>query len=199
MNGPRLINVRGCNGSGKTHLLRSLVGRVPPHVEQYAVKDHKPIPVTYVELDLGEGLLAIVGDYSKPGCAGLDRVRTQAAAKEVIEVAAIVKDVRAVLFEGVLVATIFDPWLQWSRKMGGMTWAFLDTPIDVCLARIQARNGGTPIKEEQVRAKHRTIANVRRKAQLAGERVLDLPWELAEECLLGDIYGTVLRVSYEGC
>jgi len=71
-----------------------------------------------------------------------------------------VPGIRAVLFEGVLVSTIFDPWLEWSKE---------------CLRRIQVRNGGKPIKDEQVRAKHRTIAQIRTKAALAGEKVIDLP------------------------
>ena len=41
--------------------------------------------------------------------AGLDRIKTQAAAKAVAELVGRDPDVKAVLFEGVVVSTIYDP------------------------------------------------------------------------------------------
>lgn len=174
----KYINVRGCNGSGKTTLLRSLARDPLCRVINVIVPDHKPIPVTYTP----DGI-AIIGDYTPAAAgattAGLDRIKTQAAAKAVVELVGRDPDVKAVLFEGVVVSTIYGPWREWSRANGGMIWAFLDTPLEVCLKRIQERNGGKPIKEEQVAAKHRTIARVREKALADGEQVRDIHWETA--------------------
>lgn len=174
----KLINVRGCNGSGKTTLLRCLGRGEGVTVVEGSVPDHKPIPITYTP----EGF-AIIGDYTPAAAgattAGLDRIKTQAAAKAIIEFAASNTAVRAVLFEGVVVSTIYGPWADWSKANGGMIWAFLDTPLEVCLKRIQERNGGKPIKEDQVAAKHRTIARVREKALADGEQVRDLHWQTA--------------------
>jgi len=174
----KYINVRGCNGSGKTTLLRCLARDPGCFVVEAPVPDHKPIPITYAP-----GGLAIIGDYTPAAAgqttAGLDRVKTQAAAKAVIEFAGSDPAVRAVLFEGVVVSTIYGPWREWSRANGGMLWAFLDTPLEVCLKRIQERNGGKPIKEEQVAAKHRTIQRVKEKAKADGERVADIHWQTA--------------------
>lgn len=172
----KFINVRGCNGSGKTTLLRSLARDPRCVVVEASVPDHKPIPITYTP----EGL-AIIGDYTPAAAgattAGLDRIKTQAAAKAVAEFAGANTEVKAVLFEGVVVSTIYGPWQEWSKANGGMVWAFLDTPLEVCLKRIQERNGGKPIKEDQVADKHRTIARVREKALEAGEAVRDIHWE----------------------
>lgn len=174
----KFINVRGCNGSGKTTLLRSLARDPRCMVVEASVPDHKPIPITYTP----EGL-AIIGDYTPAAAgattAGLDRIKTQAAAKAVAEFAGANTEVKAVLFEGVVVSTIYGPWQEWSKANGGMVWAFLDTPLEVCLKRIQERNGGKPIKEDQVADKHRTIARVREKALEAGEAVRDIHWETA--------------------
>jgi predicted ABC-type ATPase len=176
----RFINVRGCNGSGKTTLLRQL-GKEATHVTQVTVPDHRPIPIT-----IGPGW-AIVGDYTEAaaGCttAGLDRIKTQAAAKAAAEEAAKLPGVNTVLFEGVVVSTIYGPWKEWSDRNGGMIWAFLDTPLEVCLQRIQARNGGKPIKEDQVADKHRTISRVRDKALADHQAVLSLPYLAALEAL----------------
>ena len=143
----KYINVRGCNGSGKTTLLRCLARDPLCRVINVIVPDHKPIPVTYAP----DGL-AIIGDYTPAAAgattAGLDRIKTQAAAKAVAELVGRDPDVKAVLFEGVVVSTIYGPWQEWSKANGGMIWAFLDTPLEVCLKRIQERNGGKPIKED---------------------------------------------------
>jgi predicted ABC-type ATPase len=179
----KYINVRGCNGSGKTTLLRSLATDPLCRVTNAIVPDHKPIPVTYCP----DGL-AIIGDYTPAAAgsttAGLDRIKTQAAAKAVAELVGRDPEVKAVLFEGVVVSTIYGPWQEWSKANGGMIWAFLDTPLEVCLKRIQERNGGKPIKEDQVADKHRTIARVREKALAAGEAVVVLRWETPREDLM---------------
>ena len=184
------INVRGCNGSGKTTLLRCLARDPLCRVINVIVPDHKPIPVTYCP-----GGIAIIGDYTPAAAgattAGLDRIKTQAAAKSVAELVGRDPDVKAVLFEGVVVSTIYGPWQEWSKANGGMIWAFLDTPLQTCLERIQARNGGKPIKEDQVADKHRTIARVRGKALADGEKVRDIHWETA----LKDIKALIAEVG----
>lgn len=171
------INVRGCNGSGKTTLLRDLCRDplckvVLCHVPE---NEGKPIPVTYAP-----GGIAVIGDYTPAAAgsttAGLDRIKTQAAAKAVIQLVGRDPEVKVVLFEGVVVSTIYGPWAEWSRANGGMIWAFIDTPLEICLQRIQQRNGGKPIKEDQVADKHRTIARVVEKAKADGEDVRILNW-----------------------
>ena len=176
----KFLNLRGPNGSGKTTLLRCLARDPLCRVVNVHVPDHSPIPVTYTPAGI-----AMIGDYTPNvtgTTAGCDRIKTQAATKGVLELLARDPDVRLVVFEGVVIATIFEPWLNWERANGGMVWAFLDTPLDVCLARIQARNGGKAIKEDQVSAKHRTIRRVRDKVLASyPERghVADLRWETA--------------------
>jgi hypothetical protein len=181
------INVRGTNGSGKTTLLRQLVktelnDRSLSSVAIDPALGHPSIPFTV----LRSSRLAILGDYlpAEPGAkqqttAGCDRIKTQAATKQGLERALAGLGVDIVLFEGVVVSTIYGPWKEWADANGGMLWAFLDTPLATCLSRIQERNGGKPVKEDQVSDKHRTIARVRDKALADGLAVLDLPWECA--------------------
>lgn len=169
-NNKRFINVRGCNGSGKTTLLRMLAAQQPCEVRSVDVPDHKPIPYTLLANNV-----AILGDYSTAtqNCttAGCDRIKTQKAVKDALS--AIPADI--VVFEGVIVSTIFQPWLDWSYSHGnGLVWAFLDTPLKVCLERIQARNGGKEINETLVADKHAGIQRVKDKALEAGEIVTEL-------------------------
>lgn len=183
----KFINVRGCNGSGKTTLLRKLAENpqcdvfkveVPHHVKNKHGPGkirtfHPPIPVTYCP----NGIV-LLGDYTQAAAgvatAGCDRIKTQEATKNALEVIADDPNVKFILFEGIVVSTIYGPWKEWAEDNGGMAWAFLDTPLDVCLDRVMARNGGKPVKEEQIAAKHATIARVREKAFADHQTVLDL-------------------------
>lgn len=168
----KYINVRGCNGSGKTTVLRNYAQSIDPttggEIKTINVEDvgHKPIPFTF----LSNGV-AILGDYTlashKNTTSGCDRVKTQLAVKTALE--RVPKEVKAVLFEGVIVSTIFQPWSDWSKANGGMIWAFLDTPLDLCLQRIQERNGGKEINAALVGDKHKGIERLHQKAKDADE------------------------------
>lgn len=173
------INVRGCNGSGKTTLLRSIAKTGHSRRDVVRIKDGEKFKTVCITV---LGHVAVVGDYIDNTCttAGLDRISTQAGAKDAIKLAAGIEGVYTVLFEGVVVSTIYGPWAEWAATAGGtMTWAFLDTPLAICLARIQERNGGKPVKEDQVADKHRTILRVRDKALAANLPVADIHWQTA--------------------
>lgn len=173
------INVRGCNGSGKTTLLRFLAKDPACRVAPVTVPDHKPIPITYCP-----GGIALLGDYTPAATgttAGCDRIKTQEAVKLALEAVGRDPAVDVMLFEGVVVSTIFGPWAEWAagRASAPMWWAFLDTPLALCLQRIQQRNGGKPIKEDQVADKHTTIARVAQKADQAGLPVTYINHQMA--------------------
>ena len=78
-----------------------------------------------------------------------------------------------VIFEGLIVSGIHGRWLRISKEVSPIIWAFLDTPIDVCIARILERNGGKPFNVEYLK----DIRNSRTPKQLsviaeAGERAV---------------------------
>jgi predicted ABC-type ATPase len=177
----KYINIRGCNGSGKTTLLRELVKAEPdPKTWTINVPDHKPVPVTWC----AEERVMILGDYTPAATgttAGLDRIKTQDAMKYAIKASSTCcgGSVMAVLFEGVIVSTIYGPWHEWSQQNGGMIWCYLDTPVDLCLKRIQERNGGKPIKDDLVMDKFHSIARTQEKARKDGEWVEVFHWEKA--------------------
>lgn len=193
----KFLNVRGPNGAGKTTLLRCLARSpecrlVPVHQPLHRAEDKgvkpekvgKPKGKPIVATVTPEGI-ALLGDYTPAAVgttAGCDRISRQDDVKAALVAAAALPGVKLVVFEGIIVGTIFLPWLEWEQANGGMVWAFLDTPLEVCLKRIQDRNGGAPIKEELVASKHKTIRDVRRKVLAvypAGGRVADIRWETA--------------------
>lgn len=170
-----ILNIRGTNGAGKTTLVRELMATYE------TVKEHNAAgKVTGYVVD-SRPPLKVIGSYENV-CGGCDGIHTQQEAKDRVRAAHATHDV---VFEGVLISTIFGPWLEFSKENGGMIWAFLDTPLEVCLERIQIRNGGKPIKTEQVQAKRDSMHKIASKATAAGERVIMLPWQNPLPVLLG--------------
>lgn len=180
-----IINIRGTNGSGKSTLVRTLLGiadrgalegararEVP--IVGFTTPDGKPRSISGLEAP-ERGLIA-VGSYRNE-CGGSDGIKTQDLVCEAVTAAA--GKARHVLFEGVIVSTLFSRYLALSARLGGMVWAYLDTPVEVCLERIATRNGGKAIKEDLVRNKIKAIESTRRKAVAAGEHVVILDYRNA--------------------
>lgn len=190
------INVRGTNGSGKTTGLRKLVldsdgYRVEPTICQ-TDKDTgkpkgKPIPVTI----LANGV-ALLGDYTPEAAnrttAGCDRISRQEDTKNILKHIATLPGVRVVLFEGIIVSTLFSGWQEFAeqvRREGNhqFIWAFLDTPLEDCLRRVQERNGGKPVDTKQISDKWRSIDRVKQKAGEARLMTATINWVNAVESL----------------
>lgn len=165
-----VVNLRGTNGSGKTTVAKGLILRyqMTPLYDEASKGRQRAWGYTAQHADLYP--LFVLGDYEGDGkCGGCDRISKQD------EVCFLVREMHNrgfdVLFEGVVVSTIFERYVQLSKDVGGMVWAFLDTPLAVCLNRIQARNGGKPVKVDQIQDKWTTMRRIQTKAQAVGERV----------------------------
>lgn len=189
----RVINIRGTNGSGKTTLVRMLMAA-----------DAAEMPISIGEKGtpghwLPNQRIVIVGPYpSTKATGGMDNVRTTQEALEAVMAAAEGRftlngapfdwktqgTIRAVVFEGILISTVYQTWLDFSRKLKGwhsegLVWAFMDTPKEVCVERVKERRAakGRPtegFKEELVTEKWEAIQRVRRKAEQDRELVLSL-------------------------
>jgi hypothetical protein len=170
-----VLNIRGTNGSGKTHLVRSLMKQVgsEPHPRRRNLfgGDALSGPVEYYVL--GDGGI-VLGNY-ETNCGGCDTMGSFERIKGAIR-ARLYEHPPYLIFEGVVVSTVFNSWLEFSRSIGGMTWVFLSTPLDVCFERVYGRNRGARIGEDLVSEKYRAIDNVRLKAIEVGEKVSVLDW-----------------------
>ena len=164
-----IIDLRGPNGSGKSRVVFDLLKLGNKEIDLVDYPNAKTGKTNYVRgYEVPKLGLIVVGRYAT-ACGGCDGIKTQDLVCEAVRVAS----TRAshVLFEGVIVSTLFSRYLELSQSLGlPYTWAFLDTPLDVCLARIYERNGGKQINETLVKGKWETIRRVREKAEAAGER-----------------------------
>lgn len=169
-----IVNIRGTNGSGKSTLIRQFMERY----EATPLHDANGKEEGY-ECNGGSNAY-VVGRYTT-ACGGCDTIKTQQETKDRVDRYAVRGNV---LFEGILVSTIYGPWLQFSRERGGMLWAFLNTPLDICLERIQIRNGGRPVKEDQVAGKWSSMERIKSRAVADGERIIVLNYRNALEELV---------------
>lgn len=130
----QIVNIRGCNGSGKTTIVRRFLDRLPRRALGGAER-----PLGY-EVDAnawGVGNpVFVVGSYENT-CGGADGIKTQ---EEIAERVVKAHGYGHVLVEGLLMSKSSDgghvaPIL----KEHGAIFAFLDTPWQVCLERVLAR------------------------------------------------------------
>lgn len=185
-----IVNIRGANGTGKSTLVSRFIdeGGGRSHMVDLAsfVSGKKNTPKRvegYGCTIAGKGIV-VVGAY-RTDCGGCDGIKTQALVKDSVMRAAKIAD--HVIFEGVIVSTIFQGYADLNNTLRDQghdyLWAYLDTPLDVSLARIQQRNGGKPINEALVADKFRSIQRTQTKALDAGFHVTQLPYNDAFEHL----------------
>lgn len=158
-----ILNIRGTNGSGKTHLVRSLLAELPHDVLPTETGDkilgyHLAGPNLRVlgryDVGIKGGGVDNVTDYlwrvKFPGrCMGPGRC-PRAARCEGNSMDAVELQVREwaeagyhVLFEGLIVTSVWGRWVKLGEEWPlHMLW--LDTPLQVCFERTVARNGRVP-------------------------------------------------------
>jgi hypothetical protein len=155
-----VINPRGTSGSGKTTIIRGIMEKATKKV---ALGDNPRKPEGYV-LDLpGKHTTFVLGSYENT-CGGCDTIKTQDEIVErVIRYAvgpefAIPSAPTNVLFEGLLMSHTFARYAALDRLLNTKgvhcIWAFLDTPLEVCLERVNQRRQERTAGAEPVNPHH---------------------------------------------
>ena len=128
-----LINVRGTSGSGKSTVVFELFKKYP--VRELDL-DAKGRASNYEVTLPGNKKLYVIGRYSTQ-CGGCDGIGSNL---EVMRRAEHYAKKGHVLLEGLLLSSSYGALGMWSeRYKNRFIFAFLDTPIDVCLKRVNAR------------------------------------------------------------
>lgn len=169
----KVINIRGTGGSGKSHLVMKFMrefgaeplmgadGKVVAHRVSY-----KPGEPVYV---IGRYKAARGDDGIRTVTGGCDGVKTQ---DEICTRVRLAARRGHVIFEGFLVSGIYSRYHALSEDLGGMIWAFMDTPLEKCIARISRRNRGRKFSTDNTEAKLKGAARCAREAEAVGETVI---------------------------
>jgi len=180
-----IINLRGPNAAGKTTIARDLMARA----------ECRPVRLKPGGRPIGYAgpapwRLEVLGSYEN-ACGGCDTIRT---VQEVID-----RTERAmhrganVLFEGILISTTFGAIGTWAQglKFPPVLFAFLDTPMEVCLDRLEKRRAESgratkPLNLENVKAKWHQNARLVSRFREAGLKVTILDWQRPVDQLWGE-------------
>jgi hypothetical protein len=180
-----IYNVRGTSGSGKTTLCRQFVKafgeraveiRADEKLFGYKLPERFRVLGRYDDGVRGGGVDNITGALMKrfvaAGGVGNSMDAVEAQVRRWADAG------YHVLFEGLIVTGV---WSRWERLAAELPvhFLFLDTPLDVCYARVQERNGGKPIKGwpggSDLEAKHastgRQQASIEKTAAAAGRQL----------------------------
>lgn len=125
-----VIDIRGTNGAGKSHVVHKLLGQYEHRIEHFA-SNGLEAPVTVIpDFDL-----RIVGKYTTP-CGGADGITSQGLICDMIRWAAPQGDV---IVEGSIVGSVYKRWADLAREVGNYRFLFLNTPVEECIRRVLQR------------------------------------------------------------
>lgn len=71
--------------------------------------------------------------------------------------------------ESLMLSGTFPRWNDWADRHQPVTFATLDTPLEKCVERVMQRNGGRPVKEDQMASNRRSVVRAARKFAEAGQ------------------------------
>lgn len=159
-----IINIRGTHGSGKSTILRNLINyydSVPDNRGERKPHGYK--------LESPYGIIWVVGSYERE-CGGCDTIQPYSLIwPRVVEYS----ETGHVLFEGALVSNSYGNIGRDSECYGSeFVFAFLDTPLDVCIQRILKRR--TERGNTKPFDPNKSVVRIYNSNQRVMEKALDL-------------------------
>lgn len=155
-----IVNIRGCNGAGKSTIPMAMM-RLDPDYEIIKLGVSKTGKPCNPALTIFHKLKWVaLGTYlSKTG--GMDTYSTQQDTRNALQYALEHYPDYDIVMEGVIASTIKSTYAELFKSLEAqghqvLIMAFVP-PLDVCLERIQWRNGGKTIKEDLVASKWRSV------------------------------------------
>lgn len=168
-----IVSIRGTHGSGKSSIVTKIMGLYKTSEFVTYAPGKKPLTTGYsVPLPNGE-LLYVVGPY-KTACGGCDAVQPYSEIIPRIREAADAG--HHVLFEGALVSSSYGTIGHAMNEYApDAVFAFLDTPLEECLARIArrraARGNLEPVNPKNTTIKFDNVARTKDQMARLGSRV----------------------------
>ena len=154
-----LVNIRGCNGSGKSTIPMSMMDDPGMFVQQLFWSDGKKISAMTVFPSYG--WVALGTYFNKTG--GLDTLCNNQITQLTLYAALTLFSEYDILMEGIMASTIRSTYIELFHEIEStykdvkVLILSLLPPVEIAISRVYSRNGGKPIKEEAVRGKWNTV------------------------------------------
>ena len=166
---PMLVNIRGCNGAGKSTIPLSML---QTDVDAFEVTWNYDGSERVVATVFPKYQFLALGKY-RTKCGGLDTLKTTQEVKDAVDV---LWDCNFhILMEGVLASTVRGTYVSLFQKMVQqhpvqryVTIYNIIPPLKVCLQRVLQRNGGKPVKSKLLDNKWSTVQRNHRHFLEAG-------------------------------
>lgn len=177
-----IVNLRGCSGAGKSYPGFRLLREFGPPVEEVKTTEYFGRQRPKLVAQVLPGGLCLAGRYTMKKSTRTGGVGYSGGVDgfyPMDELQRLIEDLAAryehVLVESLLISGTYQRWLDFSLEHGGpegTTFATLDTPLELCLERVQQRNGGKPVKEDQIERHRKQVLRCASKFTAAGARSL---------------------------
>jgi len=187
----KIIKIHGCSGAGKTTAVRLLLN------DSFIVTPIKN-DAGKIEAYLCSNMklkreVSVLGSYQN-NCGGMDTVSKAFDAMSMVKK---YEKVGHVVHEGLLQSTYYGAMGKDSVQYGDdYVYAFLDTPLELCLERVVARRAANESKNKfdpQLTVdKFRTIERLKAKLPAMGHRVVTLRHDAD---MLGQLYSLLGNAS----
>lgn len=154
-----LVNIRGCNGAGKSTIPMSMMN--DPYMWVHTIVDESGKKISAITVFPSYGWVALGTYFNKTG--GMDTLKNNLITKLTLQVALKEFQDFNILMEGIMASTIRSTYVDLFREVE-KSWPIrviilnLLPPVEVAISRVYSRNGGKPINEEAVRGKWETVA-----------------------------------------
>lgn len=156
-----LVNIRGCNGAGKSTIPMSMMDDPAMYVHEIRGSDGKKISA--ITVFPSYGWVALGTYFNKTG--GLDTLKNNWVTKATLYAALDGFPEYDVLMEGIMASTIRSTYIDLFHEVEdyyaeeGLRVIVISLlpPVEVALERVYKRNGGKPIKEDQIAGKWETV------------------------------------------
>ena len=159
-----LVNIRGCNGAGKSTIPMSMMDDPEMYVHEIRGSDGKRMSAITVFPTYG--WVALGTYFNKTG--GMDTLRDNWTTRMTLYAALDGFPEYNVLMEGIMASTIRSTYIDLFHEVEDyysmheedvhVIILSLLPPVEVAISRVYSRNGGKPIQEEAVRGKWETVA-----------------------------------------
>lgn len=154
-----LVNIRGCNGAGKSTIPMSMMDDPDMFVQELVGSDGKKISALTVFPSYG--WVALGTYFNKTG--GLDTLKNNDVTRMTLYAALNLFPEYDILMEGIMASTIRSTYIDLFHEIEStykglkVLIVSLLPPVEVAISRVYSRNGGKPIKEDAVRGKWETV------------------------------------------